>query len=190
MKIIIQLTFISCLVCTNLVFAADAIDKTELTEQAIGKIKGFGKQLKTTLKSAIKHGGFEQGINVCKEVADDIALQHSSSTWTITRKSIKNRNPNNKPTPWELSQLEKLEQLKTSGIAMNKLALSDVISKGDVNEFKFVKAIPTDKLCLNCHGKQIQPNVKSLLSKLYPNDLATGYSEGDIRGAFVVSKKL
>ncbi|MFO1053311.1 MAG: DUF3365 domain-containing protein [Planctomycetota bacterium] len=46
-------------------------------------------------------------------------------------------------------------------------------------------------LCLRCHGPvdQIEQAVKDKLLELYPGDEATGYSIGDLRGAFVVETK-
>ncbi|MGM0774574.1 MAG: c-type heme family protein, partial [Pseudomonadota bacterium] len=42
---------------------------------------------------------------------------------------------------------------------------------------------------LGCHGKSIDPEVKAKLDELYPEDQATGFSEGDLRGAFVVTRQ-
>jgi hypothetical protein len=42
-------------------------------------------------------------------------------------------------------------------------------------------------MCLGCHGKNIAPEVQAKLDELYPEDQATGFSEGDLRGAFVIS---
>ena len=53
-----------------------------------------------------------------------------------------------------------------------------------------MKAIPTGGLCLQCHGTAIAPKLAEKLSELYPEDKATGYSEGEIRGAFVVTRQL
>ena len=53
-----------------------------------------------------------------------------------------------------------------------------------------MKAIPTAPLCLQCHGEAIAPPVAEKITKLYPEDKATGFREGDIRGAFVVTKLL
>jgi hypothetical protein len=42
-------------------------------------------------------------------------------------------------------------------------------------------------MCLACHGdpqKDIQPAVLQTISKLYPDDKAIGYKEGDLRGAW------
>jgi len=55
-----------------------------------------------------------------------------------------------------------------------------------------MKALPTQGLCLNCHGgpDKIAGEVKAKLAELYPADKAVGYSEGQIRGALTVKRPL
>jgi hypothetical protein len=53
-----------------------------------------------------------------------------------------------------------------------------------------MKAIPTGDVCLLCHGAQLAPGVSQVLTELYPEDKATGFSMGDIRGAFVVTREI
>jgi hypothetical protein len=47
-----------------------------------------------------------------------------------------------------------------------------------------MKTIPTQGLCLGCHGGNLSEDVKFELNLLYPNDQATDFKEGDIREAF------
>jgi hypothetical protein len=53
-----------------------------------------------------------------------------------------------------------------------------------------MKAIPTGEICLACHGESISPDVATAIREAYPQDQATGFSLGDIRGAFTLSKPL
>ena len=53
-----------------------------------------------------------------------------------------------------------------------------------------MKAIPTGELCLLCHGETIDPDIAAAIDKAYPEDQARGFSLGDIRGAFTLSKPL
>ena len=53
--------------------------------------------------------------------------------------------------------------------------------------FQYMSAIPTQGMCLKCHGTSIDPKVQAKLKELYPRDQATGFSEGELRGAFVVT---
>jgi hypothetical protein len=53
--------------------------------------------------------------------------------------------------------------------------------------FRYMKAIPTDEICLNCHGGDtVKPEVAAKLAEFYPDDQARGFSVGDIRGAFTI----
>ena len=52
-----------------------------------------------------------------------------------------------------------------------------------------MKAIPTGEVCLKCHGSNVAPDVKAAIGELYPEDQATGFKAGELRGAFSVSKK-
>ncbi|MFM7180505.1 MAG: DUF3365 domain-containing protein [Verrucomicrobiales bacterium] len=51
---------------------------------------------------------------------------------------------------------------------------------------RYAKAIPVDALCLTCHGKEIAPPIAQKLRDLYPDDKATDYQVGDLRGIFSV----
>ena len=42
-------------------------------------------------------------------------------------------------------------------------------------------------MCLQCHGKQIKPEVSQQIMKLYPKDLAIGYSESEVRGIWSIT---
>jgi hypothetical protein len=53
-----------------------------------------------------------------------------------------------------------------------------------------MKPVPTDELCLTCHGSEIPAEVAIQHDQLYPKDTARGFKEGDIRGAFTLSKNL
>ena len=53
-----------------------------------------------------------------------------------------------------------------------------------------MQAIPTGEVCLACHGTAIAPEITAALDEQYPDDQARGFSLGEIRGAFSLSKPL
>jgi len=58
----------------------------------------------------------------------------------------------------------------------------------DMNDhYRVYKPLPTKKDCLVCHGdvSQIPPKVMEGLKRDYPKDLATGFSQGEFKGAIV-----
>ena len=56
------------------------------------------------------------------------------------------------------------------------------------NEYRYMKAIaiPEGAPCLACHGEAIDAAVATRLRELYPSDKATGYKQGELRGAFTI----
>ncbi|KZY78149.1 hypothetical protein A3742_23470 [Oleiphilus sp. HI0071] len=68
----------------------------------------------------------------------------------------------------------------------NPIALE--ASKIENGEFRYMKAIPTAAVCLVCHGSDIAAPVAKKIASLYPQDQATGFTEGELRGAFSLRK--
>ncbi len=154
-------------------------------------IKQFFTRLKGELQKAMKAGGPVHAIEVCNEKAHRIADQVSAETgWYVARTSLKNRAPTNSPLPWEKKVLKEFEARKAAGADVKTLDYHDVVEEDGRKVFRYMKAIPTGKICLKCHGSEIAPEVAAKLDELYPSDRARGFKVGDIRGAFVLKKNL
>jgi hypothetical protein len=41
-------------------------------------------------------------------------------------------------------------------------------------------------LCLVCHGETLAPEIAAQIAAQYPEDQATGFADGDLRGVFWV----
>ncbi len=147
-------------------------------------------KLIVALQDEIKKSGAEGAIPVCKDMAPKMAGEISQQTgWKIKRVSLKARNDARAiPDPWEKAALEDFDKRAAAGESPAKLEKGEKIG----NEYRFVKALPVQPLCLSCHGPvdQLSPAIKAALGQTYPNDRATGYSEGQIRGVISVRKVL
>jgi hypothetical protein len=153
-------------------------------------IKDFAGALQSELKSAMQAGGPVAAIGVCNSqalpISEKVANEHGMA---LSRVSLKNRNPANAPNAWQLTVLNEFEKMKALGQDVGSLTWSSTANVDGGKEFRFMKAIPTGTVCLQCHGRDISPDVSQILAGLYPGDRATGYDEGDIRGAFVVTRR-
>ena len=67
-------------------------DLTILQKAAEKEIESFSFSLKKALGEAMRDGGPINAINVCSELAPEIAMAHSTEGWTISRISEKSRN--------------------------------------------------------------------------------------------------
>lgn len=168
--------------------ASPALDKAALTADAKQAVMALGSTLKTQLQAAIQAGGPASAVEVCHHIAPATAASLSEThDLMLTRVSLRNRNPEmGVPNDWQTRVLQDFEARKAAGEGPDKLAYSEMVD----GEYRFMKAIPTEAVCLNCHGADIQPDVQAQIDALYPEDRAVGFSEGDLRGAFVAVKKL
>jgi hypothetical protein len=189
-----QLLLSLCLV----ILAPDCFANQQVTPQADENIaaakvaiKRLAATLQTELKTAMQGGGPIAAVAVCNTKAIPLTSQISAEQgMNLSRVSLKNRNPSNMPNKWQRVVLKDFEALSLAGKPVSEIAWSDTVSVDGGQEFRFMKAIPTSRVCLGCHGSDISPALKQQLQALYPQDQATGFGEGDIRGAFVVTRRL
>jgi len=167
---------------------AQSVDKAALKAEAIGIVKQFGGSLKPQLKKALKEGGPAHAINVCSTQAPDIARNLSQSTgWSVKRVSLKARNSETAtPDVWEKGVLEQFDERQAGGETAEKMAYAEVVD----GQFRFMKAQGVEKVCLKCHAANIDPKTEKALEEHYADDTARGYTLGQIRGAFSLSKPL
>jgi hypothetical protein len=147
--------------------------------------------LQSELKAAMQTGGPVAAIGVCNTQAMSITQKVSAEQGLeLSRVSLNNRNPANFANEWQTVVLEDFQQKQAEGRDIGSLAWSETVNVDGEKEFRFMKAIPTGAVCLACHGTELSLQVSQVLAELYPMDRATGYDEGDIRGAFVATRKL
>lgn len=159
--------------------------------QARAVIKSFAGTLKGELQAGIKAGGPVAALEVCNTKAPQIAAKVATEAgMQVSRVSLKNRNPDNAPNVWQKTVLADFETRKAAGADPTTLEFSEIAEYDGSKEFRFMKAIPTGGVCLACHGESLANDVQETITTLYPDDRATDFKLGDIRGSFVVIKTL
>ena len=145
------------------------------------------------LNEEIAKGGPESAIVACSEKAPQMARTASEqSGWAIRRVSLRNRNPKATPDAWERAALEDFDRRAAAGESPATLEKSDIVAKGDGKEYRYMKALPVQQVCLACHGpaEKLTPEVTAKLRTLYPDDKGVGYAIGQIRGAMTIRKAM
>ena len=140
------------------------------------------KNLGGNLIKHMKEGGPQQAIPFCNTAAqpltEEVARKYNV---LIKRTSHKIRNENNKPTKAEETILKQYLTL----ISNNNKELKPIVSKDKEGKVHFYAPIKLEAKCLACHGtigKEVTTKTDSILKALYPNDKATGFKTGDLRG--------
>ncbi len=135
------------------------------------------QQLLAKLMDTMAVSGPASAIEVCQQQAPEIAANVSQEFGLrIGRTSHRLRNPKNSPPDWARTFVD--DQTGEPQF----VPLDD----GTLGALLPIRLKPQ---CLMCHGpeEQIPPDVREALAGSYPQDQATGFQEGELRGWFWVS---
>lgn len=161
------------------------LSKQEVLEQG-GKVSSaLLASLGPKLKGALKSGGPVHALQTCKQLAQPSTTEVSDDYegLTLSRVSLKPRNPQNAPNALDTQVLTAWEkQMSDGGIP------SDEVKYNNEGSAVFYRPIMTQEVCTKCHGDSstFSKELVARLTELYPEDQATGYKEGQLRGAFRV----
>ena len=168
-------------------YAGDEAPEARLAADAQIIVKRFGSMLKPRLLEAMASGGPGHAVDVCAIEAPKIAADLGQETgWIVKRVSLKPRNlANASADAFEARILRKFDQRQQAGESPATISHAEMIN----GQFRFMKAQGTEALGLSCHGESVTPSVLKVIAEHYPEDVATGYSLGQVRGAFSLTKK-
>lgn len=141
----------------------------------VGELK---KSLVGALTSALGQGA-PSAIEVCHAMAPALADSLSRDGIVVGRATNKPRNPKNAATGW---QAEALAELDLKHVAGQPLAGEVFVRRLPDGRVAYAEPLVIQELCLACHGANLAPEVQSVLAAKYPEDRATGYQVGDLRG--------
>jgi len=135
----------------------------------------FKRDLQAALAQGLAHGPVE-AIAACRVKAPEIARSLSHDGVRVGRASHRLRNPANVPPEWVAPILD-------AYVAGSADRAPRAVSLAD-GRWGYVEPILLQPPCLTCHGETLAPDVASRIAALYPDDRATGFRVGDLRGVF------
>ena len=154
-------------------------------------LKETAKQYKNTLIEGLQHNDLKKALKYCNKEVEKLISNDNEKDYTIKRVSLRPRNKNNYPTLYEKEILEKFNKLSLEDNKYLALEHTEIIKdENNNNKFVYAKAIRIKEVCLNCHGSNINNDLKKEIQKLYPDDKAINYKLNDIRGAFVMYRNI
>ena len=135
----------------------------------------FKQDLQKALKSGLAEGP-AAAIQVCRVKAPGIADALSVDGVQMGRSSHKLRNPDNTAPDW----VSPIMQTYLDDASSRKPRAVELAG----GHWGYVEPIMLQPLCLTCHGSELAPDVAERIASLYPEDKATGFETGDLRGVF------
>lgn len=161
---------------------------TDWIAQSRSLAQQLGAELKGELGRAMTDKGPVAAIGVCKDRAPEIAGRLSRQSGAqVSRTALRVRNPANAPDDLQRALLEQFSAELASGKFAGPLEAAFEINRGGQVERRYMRAIPMEGLCVTCHGKALAPEIAAAIAAQYPDDQATGFEPGQLRGAFSVT---
>lgn len=168
-------------------------DLARYQEESRKAVKEMAGRLSGELQKEMKENGPVSAIKVCRDIAPAIASEISRKNgWRLTRVSQKVRNPLlGTPDAWEQKVLADFEKRMEKENPAN-MEFAEIVTEPQGKYFRYMKPIPVQDACLKCHGtpETVPPAVKDALAAEFPHDRATGYTLGQLRGAFTIKRPL
>lgn len=167
--------------------SADTLPPAAAVARARSAADGLGKELQSKLFAALDSGGPAHAITYCADSAQALSERHASEGVYIRRVSLRVRNPVNRPDSAEARELRRLDSLKQAGALPGEVVRMGRLATGE-SVVEYIRPIVAQERCLACHGSrdQLAPAVRTLIQTRYPDDQATGYQAGDLRGMISV----
>ncbi len=161
----------------------------EIDQDIVKTGEKLSKELLTQLGSKLSHeiktNGLMKAAEFCNSNAltltEEVNLRQVQGV-SVKRISLKERNAANAPTPDEAAVLESMQKM------LEDKSLPAYIVEEKNKIYKYYKPLLiTKEVCLKCHG-DIRKNTQlnEFIKEYYPQDKATGYKMGDLRGAVLV----
>jgi hypothetical protein len=165
---------------------ADPRVRSALAEARVAA-KELSDGIRALLVQELKTGGFEGAVAVCATKAQEKTADYRRTFGNdIRRVSLRRRNPANEPDAYERRVLESFDRLPADA---RPAAEHWALVREDGREaLRYLKPLVANAMCLTCHGEKarIPPAVQAVIAREYPDDRATGFAAGDVRGAVSV----
>ncbi len=146
-----------------------------MLERAQKAQKALGGTLLRELTEAVSEDSYAEAVEVCNVRAPEIAESvRDEQDVAIGRTSFKLRNPDNEPPAWAEPYVDR------------RVPEASVLRSDD--KLAYLLPIRLGQMCTGCHGPadSLAEGVPEQLAEKYPDDEATGFKAGDLRGWFWV----
>ncbi|OAD46554.1 c-type heme family protein [Polaribacter atrinae] len=161
------------------------LKKLSYSEKGLKYALATKSVLGKNLMGTIQKKGTLEALKFCNIKADPLTDSMSIMyKATIKRVSDKPRNVNNTANILEKGYIAVFKK----EVQLNKESEPIVVESAE--NVKFYYPIKTNSMCLQCHGtptSDIKNTTLAEIDKLYPDDLAVGYTENQVRGIWSIT---
>jgi hypothetical protein len=168
---------VALLIAAPAAAAGDAGSDEVIRSRATTLLAPFKQALQQSLVQGLARGPVA-AVESCHAEAAGLARAHAQDGILMGRSSHRLRNPNNAAPDWVQPILDRYVSDPLDR-RPSTVSLRDGRSG-------YVEPILLKPLCVTCHGETLAPALAERIAELYPEDRATGFRPGELRGVFWV----
>lgn len=158
-------------------------------ERARAAAEDFAGRLREALRAHMGREGPVSAVAFCRDQAPAIAAAVMAAHGVrLGRVAIpgRERNPGNAAADWQVAALARFAAAVDAGGAPEAQVELATDGLPDGIGARLLRGIRVEAQCQVCHGVELAPGIAAEVARLYPDDRATGFREGDLRGALWV----
>lgn len=174
----------STLLLSTLLLSSSLVADTKSAQIGESVSTALIQKLGGELKAQMIKNGPVAALGFCNASAQALTQEVSlSSHYNVKRVSLLDRNPKNRANVQESAILNIWQN---SLNAAQPLPAYEIRSDENMDHY-YKPLLINNEMCLKCHGSiEPQSQLGRAIKAAYPNDHATGYKMGDLRGMIVV----
>ena len=163
---------------------------TESTDMRAQKAaSAFSSRLQGALQARMAETGPIGAIDFCHEqapvIAAEVATEHGVRLGRVPVPG-KARNPANTAIYWQVAAVKALQDQRAAGTPVTDLVFRQAGGLPDGVALRTMNGIGIQPACLACHGSDVAEPIRAAIATHYPDDAATGFALGDLRGGLWV----
>ena len=169
---------------TSALLLASPMSDDQIVEKGDQVSSMLVQRLGGELKAQMQNNGAIGALHFCSQNALNLTEQVAKETHTsLKRLSTNERNPLNKATADEAALLKKWSDLLKNN---QPLPPSAIVNLSPNTAVYYKPIVINNEACLKCHGN-VEGELAKAIKAAYPEDKATSYKMGDLRGMIAVT---
>jgi hypothetical protein len=135
------------------------------------------QRLTARLMEEMQKGGPAKAVAVCRDEAPALSAEVGRAAGVVVgRTSDRLRNPENRPPAWAEAAVKAAAGRQAADVAPAAFALGDKVG--------LLRPLAMAGPCARCHGtaSELDPAAAAAIRAAYPQDAATGFRAGELRG--------
>lgn len=165
--------------------AVGPVPSPDAQARAQAAMRDFSERLRGELRASMTRDGAPAAVDFCHDqaplIAEQVMQEHGLRLGRVAVPG-RHRNPGHVAAAWQAEVLASFQSAVDRGAAPEAQldVMRDALPEGV--ELRMARGIRVEAACLMCHGASIAPAIAERLAHNYPEDRATGFREGDLRG--------